>query len=56
LERGGYNEAVLFPFRIVGALLISTICCLPAVGQQRTVAITFDDLPIAETDIPTAGT
>jgi peptidoglycan/xylan/chitin deacetylase (PgdA/CDA1 family) len=56
LECGVYNEAILFPLRIIDVLLISTICCLPAVGQQRMVAITFDDLPIAETDIPATGT
>lgn len=56
MECGSYNKAILFPFRIIGALLISTIGCLPVVGQQRLVAITFDDLPIAKTDLPAAGT
>lgn len=41
--------------RIVRAFLISVICCLRAVGQQHTVAITFDDLPIAATDVPDTG-
>jgi peptidoglycan-N-acetylglucosamine deacetylase len=37
-------------------LLILVGFCLSAVEQQRMVAITFDDLPIAETDVPAAGT
>src|ERR1700693_5572747 len=41
---------MLVPSRIIGALFISIACCLVAVGQPRLVAITFDDLPIA--DIP----
>jgi peptidoglycan-N-acetylglucosamine deacetylase len=46
-----YNEAILIPSRVVAAVFISIICCLPAGGQQHMVAITFDDLPVAETDI-----
>jgi peptidoglycan/xylan/chitin deacetylase (PgdA/CDA1 family) len=42
-------------FRIVGALLTSLIACLPALAQRRTVAITFDDLPLATTDVPATG-
>jgi peptidoglycan/xylan/chitin deacetylase (PgdA/CDA1 family) len=57
LDCRDYNPAILVPVRIIGALLlVSIVCCLPAIGQQRTVAVTFDDLPIAETDVPTAGT
>ena len=58
LECGSYNKAILVPPRIIGAfaLLTSVIYCPPSVGQQHTVAITFDDLPIARTDVPAAGT
>lgn len=45
----------MFFSRIAGAFLLSAICCLPADGQQHTVAITFDDLPIAATDLPATG-
>ena len=50
-----YNERVLISFRIPAAFLITIIFCLPALPQQHTVAITFDDLPIAGTDIPGTG-
>jgi peptidoglycan/xylan/chitin deacetylase (PgdA/CDA1 family) len=52
---GVYNEGVLRLFRIFGTLLISISFCLPGQELQRMVAITFDDLPIAETDITSAG-
>jgi peptidoglycan/xylan/chitin deacetylase (PgdA/CDA1 family) len=44
--------------RIIVAFTLSAsiTCCSPSFGQQRTVAITVDDLPIAETDVPTTGT
>ena len=52
MERGCYNRSILVSSHIVAASFISIICCLPSVGQQqRMVAITFDDLPVAETDI-----
>jgi peptidoglycan/xylan/chitin deacetylase (PgdA/CDA1 family) len=50
-----WNDSEVIRIGIIGALSISITCCLPAVGQQRIVAITFDDLPIAETDIPAVG-
>jgi peptidoglycan/xylan/chitin deacetylase (PgdA/CDA1 family) len=42
----------LIPFRTPAAFLITIFSCLPALAQQHTVAITFDDLPIAATDTP----
>jgi Polysaccharide deacetylase len=58
LECGSYNQSILASSRIIGAfvLLTSIICCQPAVAQQRMVAITFDDIPIAPSDIPASGT
>lgn len=47
-----YTKPMLLPSRIFGALFLSIACSLAAVGQQRTVAITFDDLPLALTDVP----
>jgi peptidoglycan/xylan/chitin deacetylase (PgdA/CDA1 family) len=48
-----YNTAMLNLFRIMGACLFVVICALSSVARQRSVALTFDDLPVAGTADPT---
>jgi len=38
--------------RIVGALLFGVVCAVSSLAQQRSVALTFDDLPVADTTDP----
>jgi peptidoglycan/xylan/chitin deacetylase (PgdA/CDA1 family) len=48
----GYNPAMLNLPRIRAAFLILVVCSLSSLAQQRSVALTFDDLPVASTSDP----
>ena len=54
------RKSPCFALTVIGTLAIGLgatviICSLPATAQQRMVAVTVDDLPIAETDHAAAG-
>ncbi len=39
-------------FRIVLAVSVLAVCAVPSLAQQRSVALTFDDLPVVGTSDP----
>ena len=47
-----YNTVMLNLFRIMGAFLLVVVCVVSSLAQQRSVALTFDDLPEAGTADP----
>jgi len=47
-----YNTVMLNLFRIMGAFLLVVVCAVSSLAQQRSVALTFDDLPEAGTADP----
>lgn len=49
---GAYNFNVRKLCRITSAFFFVVACALPSLAQQRTVALTFDDLPVAGTADP----
>jgi peptidoglycan/xylan/chitin deacetylase (PgdA/CDA1 family) len=48
----GYNPPMLNLFRIMGAFLCLAVCVSPSAAQRRSVALTFDDLPVVGTVDP----
>src|ERR1700688_4606292 len=48
----GLQYVMLNLFRIVGAFLFVIVCDVSSLAQQRSVALTFDDLPVAGTADP----
>src|SRR5580692_6516436 len=48
-EAWGLQYVMLNLFRIMFAFLFVIVCAVPSLAQQRSVAVTFDDLPVAGT-------
>lgn len=51
-EAWGLQYVMLNLFRIMGAFLFVIVCAISSLAQQRSVALTFDDLPVAGTADP----
>src|SRR5258707_10330402 len=51
-EAWGLQYVMLNLFRIIGAFLFVIVCAVSSLAQQRSVALTFDDLPVADTADP----